>query len=133
MIPNPQPNISDTIKTDNTTWSSNKIDAAIAAGGQALIDDTNIGTDKVWSSSKVFYDVLQKTEHTTIRQSLEAGDDTWTLVHDDITATAMIDIYTSDYDIVPVSVTTDDENHTLTITFDTLESDLDVAVIIWKR
>ena len=166
-IPNPQPNIIDTIKSDNTTWSSNKISSEISSGAGDMIDDASITDAKTWSSYKINQEIPKELDHlldvtitdpasgdvliyngttekfgnTNInyaigkivkKATLTAGNTSLIISDSNITANALIDIFTSDFDIIPTAVTTDNENHTVTLTFDAQASDVDVAVLIWK-
>lgn len=142
-IPNPQPNIIDTIKSDNTTWSSNKIAEEISsdtpdelndlddvtittpASGDVLIYN---GTNEKFGNTNINYAIGKIVKKAT----LTAGSTSLMISDSNITANALIDVFTSDFDIIPTAVTTDDENHTITLTFDEQASDVDVAVLIWK-
>lgn len=50
-IPNPNPNIADGVKSDNKTYSSNKIESLIKTS--TIIDDSTSSYDSVYSSNKV--------------------------------------------------------------------------------
>ena len=62
-IPNPQPNIIDNIKSDNTTWSSNKISSEISSGAGDMIDDASITDAKTWSSYKINQEIPKELDH----------------------------------------------------------------------
>lgn len=82
-IPNPQPNIIDTIKSDNTTWSSNKINSEISSGTGDMIDDASITDAKTWSSYKINQEIPKELDHlldVTITEPA-SGD---TLVYNEI-------------------------------------------------
>lgn len=98
-IPNPNPNIADGIKSDNKTYSSNKIESLISTSQlpeigesdegkvvtvgsdgyeldtpvtpESIIDDTAAAADTVYSSSKV--DTLLSGKQDTLTVTQEAG------------------------------------------------------------
>ena len=132
MSPNPQPNINDTIKTDNTTWSSSKISSEISTS-TALIDDETEVENKTWSSSKIAEQISTEYLNMYIVEEdiLEAAQTSLTFTSEAIEADSLIDIYTNDFSVYPTAASQTDGS--LTLTFTSQAADIAVSIRIWAK
>lgn len=121
-------------RENSGTWLTRKL--TFNALGLFLLKVMNFASDLHTTNKTIIgaiNEVNSATSGVTKTGTLEAGETSLVFTDNSITDDSLVDWYIEEayYGLVaPTSFVTDEVNHTLTLTFDAQENDIDIKVVI---